>query len=67
MAEKNKINFKTKSSIKELKLSLKKSKNTSPGPDMIHYELLKHLPVLCLIILLDLLNNIWDGGDFPAV
>ena len=73
-AEKNSINFKTNSSfyynknitMKELRSSIKKSKNTSPGPDQIHYQLLKHLPISCLIILLDLLNKVWDGGEFPA-
>ena len=74
-AEKNNINFKTKSSLpynkkitmKELRSSIKKSKNTSPGPDHIHYQLLKHLPISCLIILLNLLNDVWDGGELPAV
>ena len=73
-AEKNNINFNTKSSLqynkkitlKELRSSLRKSKNTSPGPDNIHYELLKHLPISCLQILLNLFNQVWDGGDFPA-
>ena len=68
------INFKTKKSkqynkkitLKELKRSIAKSKNTSPGPDMIHYQLLKHLPISCLQILLNILNYIWEGSDFPA-
>ena len=71
--EKQKLNFKTKSlteynkkiTIKELMLAIKKSKNTSPGPDQIHYQLLKHLPISCLFVLLDLLNDVWEGGEFP--
>jgi potassium voltage-gated channel Eag-related subfamily H protein 8 len=53
-------------SFKELKTAIKKSKNTSPGPDHIHYQLLKHLPESCLFILLNLLNRVWEGGEFPA-
>ena len=50
--EKQKINFKTnknlrynkKFTMRDLKRSLKKSNNSSPGPDQIHYEILRHLP-----------------------
>ena len=50
--EKRKINFKTnrnlrynkKFTMRDLKRSLKKSNNLSPGPDQIHYEMLRHLP-----------------------
>lgn len=55
-AEKCKLNFQTKYlleynkklTFKELRTAIKKSKNTSPGPDQIHYQLLKHLPTSCL-------------------
>ena len=51
--EKQKINFKTnknlrynkKFTMRDLKRSLKKSNNSSPGPDQIHYEILRHLPI----------------------
>ena len=73
ISEKNTLNFKSnfshqynkKLKMKELLSSIKKAKNTSPGPDQIHYQLLKHLPFSCLQILLNILNFIWDGGDFP--
>ena len=47
--EKQKINFKTnrnfrynkKFTMGDLKRSLKKSNNSSPGPDQIHYEILR--------------------------
>ena len=51
--EKHKINFKPnrnlrynkKFTLRDLKRSLKKSNNSSPGPDQIHYEILRHLPI----------------------
>ena len=51
--EKQNINFKTnrnlrynkKFTVRDLKRSLKKSSNSSPGPDQIHYEILRHLPI----------------------
>ena len=72
--ERNAIKFKTKNhhqynkklTLKELRLSIKKSKNTSPGPDQIHYQFLKHLPTSCLSILLNILNSIWEDGHFPV-
>ena len=50
--EKQKIKFKTnrnlrynKFTMRDLKRSLKKSNKSSPGPDQIHYEILRHLPI----------------------
>ena len=50
--EKQKINFKTninlhcnKLTMRDLKRSLKKSNNSSLGPDQIHYEILRHIPI----------------------
>ena len=51
--EKQNINFKTnknlrynkKFTMRDLKRSLRKSNNSSPGPDQIHYEILCHLPI----------------------
>ena len=55
--EKQKINFKTNRNLRydkfvmrDLKRSLKKSNNSSPGPDQIHYEILRHLPIETLYI-----------------
>ena len=43
----------------ELTDSLSKAHDTSSGPDDIHYQLLKHLPVSSLLILLEMFNDIW--------
>ena len=50
----------------ELKQALKKSNDTAPGIDGIHYQLLKHLPDSCLQVLLKIYNQIWETGDFPS-
>ena len=71
--EKQKINFKTninlrynkKLTMKDLKRSLKKSNNSSPGPDQIHYEILRHLPIETLHILLDIINETWKSDTIP--
>ena len=71
--EKQKINFKTnknlrynkKFTIRDLKRSLKKSNSSSPGPDQIHYEILRHLPIETLDILLDIINETWKSDTFP--
>ncbi len=36
-----------------------------PGPDHIHYLMLKHLPPSSLTFLLALFNRIWTEGDSP--
>jgi hypothetical protein len=72
-SEKVPLNFKTKSlrqynkplTLKELTQSIKKAHDSSPGPDKIHYQFLKHLPLTCLSILLEILNGIWEGGNYP--
>ena len=71
--EKQKFNFKTnrnlrydkKFTLRDLKPSLKKSNNSSPGPDQIHYEILRHLPIETLHILLDIINETWKSDTFP--
>ena len=71
--ERKKINFtssndefyNTEFSLDELKLSLNRAHDTAEGPDKIHYQLLKHLPVESLSLLLDIYNSIWQTGDFP--
>ena len=42
-----------------------KAHDTSPEPDDIHYQLLKHLPVSTLLILLEIFNDIWKTGNIP--
>ena len=73
-AEKNELNFKSpcnnnesynrKFSLKELRKSIKKGKNSTEGADKIHYEILKHLPS-CTLEVLKIINNIWIEGTFP--
>ena len=71
--EKVKLKFKSNNdesynqpfSMKELNDSLEKARDTSAGPDDIHYQLLKHLPVQSLHVLLDIFNRIWETGEFP--
>ena len=41
----------------DLKRSLKRSSNSSPDPEQIHYEILCHLPIETLHILLDIINE----------
>ncbi len=52
-------------SMQELELALNKSHDTAPGPDQIHYQILKHLPSEILGTLLDIFNGIWTSGNFP--
>src|SRR3989442_5457244 len=63
--EKNALNFKSKNtetynmpfSKTELQEAIKNSHDTSPGPDNIHYQFLRHLPeIISLQLLLHLLN-----------
>ena len=71
--EKQQINFTSKNlesynipfSIKELIDSLHSAHDTATGPDDIHYQLLKHLPDVSLVLLLNLFNEIWTSGIFP--
>ena len=69
--EKHRINFKTnrnlpynKFTMRDLKWSFKKSNSSSPGPDQIHYEILRHLPIETLHILLDIINETWKSDTF---
>ena len=49
----------------ELEDSLRLAHDTAVGPDDIHYQMLKHLPEMAKISLLEIFNNIWLTGDFP--
>ena len=74
-AEKTNLNFKSDNtenynrifSMKDLKKSIKKAKNSSEGGDKIHYEIIKHLPHSALEILLEIINKIWLDGSFPEI
>ena len=52
-------------SLEELKSCLSELSNTTPGPDQIHNEILKHLPDETLKLLLNIYNNLWHTQTFP--
>ncbi|GBN81960.1 putative RNA-directed DNA polymerase from transposon X-element [Araneus ventricosus] len=52
-------------SYHELKDALRKSNPTSPGPDQIHHNMLKHLDESSLLTILLLFNRIWQERVFP--
>ena len=72
-AERNPIDFNTSENLpynkrfklRDLKRAIKKSKDTTPGPDNIHYKILKNLPTEILNILLNIINDHWDSHTFP--
>ena len=53
-------------SVEELHDVLRRAHDTSAGPDEIHYQLLKHLPDVSLLLLLTIFNKIWIDGDFSS-
>ena len=57
--------YNKKFTMRDLKRSLKKTNNSSPGPDQIHYKILRHLPIETLHILLDIINETWKSDTFP--
>ena len=61
----NSESYNSKFSLRELTDALSKAHDSSPGPDDIHYQLLKHLPSSTLSILLEIYNSIWATGNIP--
>ena len=61
----NTENYNSEFLLSELTDALSKAHDTSPGPDDIHYQLLKHLPVSSLLILLEIFKDIWKTGNIP--
>ena len=57
--------YNRKFKLRDLKRSIKRAKNSAPGPDQVHYLILKNLPNESLIILLDLINEYWESHNFP--
>ena len=53
-------------SMQELISSLDRVHDTSPGPDKVHYQMLKHLPITAQFTLLNIFNTIWTSGFFPT-
>ena len=54
----NTENYNSEFLLSELTDALSKAHDISPGPDDMHYQLLKHLPVSTLLILLEIFNDI---------
>lgn len=58
-------NYNLPFSLWELKSSIAGSRDTAPGPDSIHNQMLKNLPEAALKHILLLYNRIWTEQDFP--
>lgn len=52
-------------SLLEFNNSLRKCRNTAPGPDSIHYEMIKNLSPNMKNQILNFLNRCWLSGKFP--
>ena len=71
--ERKKIDFDTNNhysyndvfTLHELKQAITILRDTFPGIDTVHYQLLKHLPEDSLLLLLYIYNHIWLTQDFP--
>ena len=59
------LNFNKEFSMYELELALNKCKNGAPGPDNIHYDIIKALPQESKFELLKLFNQSWKNGKTP--
>ena len=53
-------------SLEELQDALRRTHDTSAGPDEIHYQIMWHLHDASLLLLLNMFNKIWISGDFPS-
>ena len=51
--------------VEDLLIALSKVKHTSPGPDKIHYQMLKNMPPWGKIYLTKLFNKFWFNGYYP--
>jgi len=49
----------------ELISALAATRDSSPGPDNIHYQMIKHLPECSLDLLLIVFNRIWENSTLP--
>ena len=52
--------------LEELKDAINSSKDSTPGPDNIHCQLLKHLLPCSLQLLLSIFNHYWTADAFPS-
>ena len=62
---KNEEDYNRPFSMEELNHALYEAKDSSPGPDDIHYQMLKHLPEKHLEMLLNTMNKVWLKGMYP--
>ena len=53
-------------SLNELQTALHKAHDSAAGPDNVHYQMLKHLPKIAQSTLLQVFNDLWLRGKFPA-
>lgn len=54
-------------SIVELEDALESTKGSSPGPDEIHYDMIKYLPQDCKQLLLKAYNKLWNLSEYPEL
>jgi ribonuclease HI len=58
-------NFNQPFTLLELEIALKNAKGSSPGPDKIHYNMMKNLTEEGKLIFLNLTNRIWTHKEYP--
>ena len=51
--------------LTELKNAIVHKKDSTPGPDNIHYAFYKHLPSKSLQVILEIFNKIWKSSQLP--
>lgn len=51
--------------LQELQQTINECVGSSPGPDEIHYEMIKQMNITTLNLLVDLFNEIWNNRTFP--
>ena len=50
---------------KELTAAIRNTKDTTPGPDKIHYSMFRHLPEIAKQHVLHVFNQLWISSYFP--
>jgi hypothetical protein len=51
----------------EIQAAINLSRNTSPGPDDIHKQMIRHRPPNAKYFLLWIYNRIWAENTFPSL
>ena len=52
--------------MQELHDSLRRAQYTTVGSDDIHYQILKHLPKISKLALLEMFNTVWINKQFST-